>query len=67
VENAYKQSNAVFPGQENQKITIQYGLPSHGHLYRTGKSGILVGGNEDLMVRFAKCCNPIPGDPIIGL
>lgn len=34
----------------------------------TGRSSqaILVGGNEDIMVRFAKCCNPIPGDPIIG-
>lgn len=34
----------------------------------TGRSNqaILVGGNEDLMIRFAKCCNPIPGDPIIG-
>ena len=33
----------------------------------TGRNqAILVGGNEDLMVRFAKCCNPIPGDPIIG-
>jgi len=34
----------------------------------TGKAnqGVLVGGSEDLMVRFAKCCNPIPGDPIIG-
>ena len=34
----------------------------------TGRAnqGILVGGNEDLMVRFAKCCNPIPGDAIIG-
>jgi len=34
----------------------------------TGRSsqGVLVGGAEDLMVRFAKCCNPIPGDPIIG-
>ena len=30
-----------------------------------GSQGILV-GNEDLMVRFAKCCNPIPGDSIIG-
>ena len=30
------------------------------------RPGILVGGNEDLMVRFAKCCKPIPGDSIIG-
>ncbi|KMQ52149.1 GTP pyrophosphokinase [Chitinispirillum alkaliphilum] len=28
--------------------------------------GIVVGGNDNLMIRFAKCCNPIPGDPIIG-
>jgi GTP pyrophosphokinase len=27
---------------------------------------ILVGGSEDIMVRFAKCCNPVPGDDIIG-
>lgn len=34
----------------------------------TGRSnpGVLVGGNEDIMVRFAKCCTPIPGDEIIG-
>jgi GTP diphosphokinase / guanosine-3',5'-bis(diphosphate) 3'-diphosphatase len=29
-------------------------------------SGVVVGGTDNLMVRFARCCNPIPGDPIIG-
>jgi len=28
--------------------------------------GILVGGQNNLMVRFADCCNPIPGDAITG-
>jgi len=28
--------------------------------------GILVGGDDNIMVRFAGCCNPIPGDPITG-
>jgi guanosine-3',5'-bis(diphosphate) 3'-pyrophosphohydrolase len=27
---------------------------------------VLVGGSENMMVRFARCCSPIPGDPIIG-
>jgi GTP diphosphokinase / guanosine-3',5'-bis(diphosphate) 3'-diphosphatase len=29
-------------------------------------SGIRVKGVGDLLVRFAKCCSPIPGDPITG-
>ena len=31
---------------------------------RTG--GVRVKGVGDLLVRFAKCCHPIPGDPIQG-
>ena len=33
-------------------------------LERTG--GVRVKGVGDLLVRFAKCCHPIPGDPIVG-
>ncbi len=29
-------------------------------------NAILVEGIDDVMVRLALCCNPIPGDPIIG-
>jgi len=28
--------------------------------------GIRVNGIDDVLVRYAKCCNPLPGDPIIG-
>jgi GTP diphosphokinase / guanosine-3',5'-bis(diphosphate) 3'-diphosphatase len=31
---------------------------------RTG--GVRVKGVGDLLVRFARCCHPIPGDPIVG-
>ncbi|MDO4523041.1 MAG: bifunctional (p)ppGpp synthetase/guanosine-3',5'-bis(diphosphate) 3'-pyrophosphohydrolase [Eubacteriales bacterium] len=30
------------------------------------KSGIVVKGIDDVAVRFAKCCSPVPGDEIVG-
>ncbi len=30
------------------------------------KSGIVVKGIDDMAVRFSKCCNPVPGDEIVG-
>lgn len=30
------------------------------------KGGIVVEGVHDLAVRFSKCCNPVPGDEIVG-
>jgi len=34
---------------------------------RTDAGGILVDGNKSgIMYSYSKCCNPIPGDPIIG-
>jgi guanosine-3',5'-bis(diphosphate) 3'-pyrophosphohydrolase len=33
---------------------------------RKADQGVRIRGVEDLLVRFAKCCNPLPGDPIVG-
>jgi guanosine-3',5'-bis(diphosphate) 3'-pyrophosphohydrolase len=32
----------------------------------SGNLGILVDDNADIFVRLARCCQPIPGDPIVG-
>lgn len=29
-------------------------------------NGVIVSGLDDVLVRFSKCCSPVPGDPIIG-
>lgn len=29
-------------------------------------SGIVVDGEHGCLVKFAKCCNPLPGDPVVG-
>ncbi|MGD8522114.1 MAG: bifunctional (p)ppGpp synthetase/guanosine-3',5'-bis(diphosphate) 3'-pyrophosphohydrolase [Desulfobacterales bacterium] len=30
------------------------------------KAGVLVKGVDDILIKFGKCCQPVPGDPIIG-
>ncbi len=40
-----------------QEVQKQLGKPSHG-IYVKGEGGMLV--------RFARCCNPVPGDEITG-
>ncbi|MBN1283143.1 MAG: bifunctional (p)ppGpp synthetase/guanosine-3',5'-bis(diphosphate) 3'-pyrophosphohydrolase [Proteobacteria bacterium] len=33
---------------------------------KRSKGMVKVGGMSDMMVSFGKCCNPVPGDPIVG-
>lgn len=33
---------------------------------KKGKGGIVVKGIHDVAVRFSRCCNPVPGDEIVG-
>jgi len=37
-----------------------------GQNYGKYQQGVRVRGVDDIMIRFAHCCNPLPGDPIIG-
>jgi len=33
---------------------------------RSATSGVRVSGVDDMLVRYGKCCNPVPGDRIVG-
>jgi len=52
-------------------VRPQRRLPSLGRVMdkirkKPSHSAIRIQGIEDVLVRFAKCCNPLPGDDIVG-
>ena len=60
LEEQHKAEVAAAPKVQEvseEEVKAQLGKPSHG-IYVKGESGMLV--------RFARCCNPLPGDEIIG-
>jgi GTP pyrophosphokinase len=49
---------------DDTEVGLPTVAPPSTQAARTG--GVRVKGVGDLLVRFAKCCHPIPGDPIVG-
>ncbi len=44
----------------------QEAVPQEKKKDEKSKGGIVVRGADDVAVRFSKCCNPVPGDEIVG-
>lgn len=42
-------------------------VSTHKAKARARREGIVIDGVDDLMVRFANCCNPLPGDDVVGI
>jgi GTP pyrophosphokinase len=40
--------------------------PSRSMRRRSGDPGVVVVGTADVWVKLARCCTPVPGDPIMG-
>ncbi len=60
-----------FNKDQKQNITDEQVLEAAEHVRERRpeekqKGGIVVKGVDDVAVRFSKCCNPVPGDEIVG-
>ena len=56
----HKEQQAIQAAAENPMESISE------NNRRSSKKGIIIEGMENCLVKFAQCCNPLPGDPIIG-
>ena len=58
-EKTAQQQNAIYPATSNQPtVPVKTG--------KQDQSGIIVEGIDNCLVKFAKCCTPVPGDPVVG-
>ncbi len=59
----YEADNQI---KEEEKDQIEVKKPSAPKQHEISESGIVVKGADNLLIRRATCCNPVPGDPILG-
>jgi len=57
--------NRALKAQNSEKQALQV-KPEETKTDRHGVNGVIVEDIESCMIKFAKCCTPVPGDGIIG-
>ncbi|WP_085523257.1 RelA/SpoT family protein [Tuberibacillus sp. Marseille-P3662] len=54
------------PEQEAENLLNHFPDVDHYTAKRKTESGVRVKGIDNMMIRLSKCCNPVPGDDIVG-
>jgi GTP pyrophosphokinase len=58
-----KLTSLIEPEEKTEELLVERPERKERPLQR---GGVLVKGVDDILVRFAKCCNPLPGEQIAG-
>lgn len=56
----------IVKAEEPAPVVDVTNIPIKKPKHIRSNSGIIVDGEEGCQVKFAKCCNPLPGDDVIG-
>ncbi|MBI1799696.1 MAG: bifunctional (p)ppGpp synthetase/guanosine-3',5'-bis(diphosphate) 3'-pyrophosphohydrolase [Candidatus Eisenbacteria bacterium] len=55
------------PAREGLAERFAKGLPGALGLGRKPTGGVRIQGIDNVMLSFARCCQPVPGDPVVGI
>lgn len=65
IVNKLKEYYNEYYGEKEKKEPI-INKPSNQKRDYTPKQGVSIKGIDNIKVRFSRCCNPVPGDEIVG-
>ena len=62
IDEKQKQEEKLTP----KPVPVLPETPPKEEPHGSASHGVFVDGSADMLVRFARCCNPVPGDDIVG-
>ncbi|KNZ42167.1 RelA/SpoT family protein [Acetobacterium bakii] len=65
IGTVFQKMRLLFPKEfpeEVEEVILKRPQPE----YKASSSNVIVAGHNEIDVHFAKCCNPVPGDKIVG-